>query len=313
MASKSIALMYRITLLCAVVPLCTALAVHGQVFEPHPDTLDARGYIPLQVGNVWEYSHYLHRPLTVFRPTNESETRYERYRLTDSLVVQDTTYFTLLIEYHDSSRRLTRSDTAQVGYDESTASLLATGDPGIFQVIRCLDADFGRLAHDSRDCGFSWVAEDSSNTSTILEGEHVRIKTFASFVWGHAVVHGVGLLGYGGGCEPCGVFDDADYWTLEFAQVNGNVYGSAVVGLPSESQARLPTDRTLAAWPNPARDVLHTQVQPYATVMLYDILGRQQLRTVASGSGTVQLDVSDKPPGVYVLQSGSHSSRVVIQ
>mgnify|MGYP002777005133 CR=1 FL=1 len=83
----------------------------------------------------------------------------------------------------------------------------------------------------------------------------------------------------------------------------------APVGL-AEAEAR----PELLAWPNPVHDRLRIQgAAPNQPVRLLDALGREVRRTVAASTGEATLDVAPLPPGVYVVQAGAATRRVVVE
>lgn len=66
-----------------------------------------------------------------------------------------------------------------------------------------------------------------------------------------------------------------------------------------------------ALFPNPAAGVATLRgTAAGAAVEVFDALGRKRLRTVADAAGTVQLRL---PPGLYVVRTGAHSLRLLVQ
>ncbi len=64
-----------------------------------------------------------------------------------------------------------------------------------------------------------------------------------------------------------------------------------------------------AARPNPTASAFSIDVSQPATISVYDVLGRQ-LRTLVAQAGTVRIDVSDLPSGLYLVRVESGSSVV---
>ncbi|UOQ67660.1 IPT/TIG domain-containing protein [Hymenobacter volaticus] len=73
--------------------------------------------------------------------------------------------------------------------------------------------------------------------------------------------------------------------------------------------------RTLRVYPNPARNQLTVAgVAPGAMVELFDATGRRVLRITADENGSKELRLPDGlPAGVYLVRSGSQSSRLAVQ
>jgi hypothetical protein len=98
-------------------------------------------------------------------------------------------------------------------------------------------------------------------------------------------------------------------------------YGSLPVGIP-DSEFQVPGSRfRVEVWPNPAEDEVvvsvvsrQSSVVSQVTLKIYDLYGRE-VRTLADeakipGEYTVRMDVSELPPGVYLvrLQAGGQSA-----
>jgi hypothetical protein len=64
-------------------------------------------------------------------------------------------------------------------------------------------------------------------------------------------------------------------------------------------------------FPNPAVELLTVKTPDEAIVRIYDLLGREVLRTNIYGE--TQVDVSSLDPGVYVLRCGNESRKLVIE
>jgi hypothetical protein len=298
-------------LLLSSLCLCRPAFSFAQPFPTSEDTLDARGSIPLQVGNTWEYVHRMHRPPWVEQPIDRSEVRRERYTLVDSLVLPDTVFYTLVFEEQSEPGTLLRRDTARVWYEESAASLRAKGYAGILERLTCLDADFGSHDNFPSDCS-PFVRADAVSFPELFQDEVVDAKVFASYVWSHVVVHGVGLVSHGGGCEPCDPFSDTDHWGLAFAVVGGNTYGHPVVNLDIKHGGARRVPVPLDVWPNPSRGMINIQTSGGEVVRVYDMLGREMARIRASVAGFDQLDLTALPPGTYAVVAGRAVTTVVL-
>ena len=76
-----------------------------------------------------------------------------------------------------------------------------------------------------------------------------------------------------------------------------------------------PTTR-LTVWPNPAgagANVVRLEASPLTGGRLLDATGRVVTRFTADASGSVTLSLHALPPGVYVVQAGGATSRLVVQ
>lgn len=88
-------------------------------------------------------------------------------------------------------------------------------------------------------------------------------------------------------------------------------------GLATYSPVRvvLVTDTGLSAFPNPARQSVRVSgLAPYAPVQLLDALGRPVAQVAADEAGQANLLLAaGQPSGVYMLRSGQHVLRLVVE
>ena len=292
--------------------LLLALTGVGPAQAQVPDTLDPRGYFPLSVGNAWEYEHALHRPRTPERPQDESTTRRERYAILDSSVVGDTTFFTLLYDVRDEEGARVLRDTSRIWYDATEASVCGDRLPGITSWLQCLDAPFWRVGDDEAwECGaWVWIYRDEGFHLPLpgLEAP-VTAKTFSSFVYAYSAVHGFGIIGGGGGCEPCSPLDDRDTWTLKYARIDGQEYGARIVYV--ERPEPLVAD-AFAAYPNPTRGAITVEVSKAGRLGVFDLLGRRVHAADVEWPGTLTLDLTGQAPGLYVLRFEDRARTIVV-
>ena len=129
-------------------------------------------------------------------------------------------------------------------------------------------------------------------------------------MWGFATVHGVGVTSGGGGCEPCGTFDDRDEWKLKYALIGHEVYGSQIVSTERNTVVETPR---LVAYPNPTSSPLTLEAPPGEQLEIYDILGRRVRIERINQSGRVIIDLSNLAPGVYILKVGLQSQKVILR
>ena len=92
--------------------------------------------------------------------------------------------------------------------------------------------------------------------------------------------------------------------------VSTHTYTVRLTTDPSAPSGIDPVGETrLAAWPSPTTDILHVDAE--GEVALYDMGGRLLRQTTAHG--TVSIDMTDLPAGIYLLRCGSSSRQVVKQ
>ena len=275
-----------------------------------PDTLDPRGYFPLDVGNTWEYEHALRRPAHPDRPQDESVTYRERYQILDSSTVGDTTFFALLLDVRDEAGAVILRDTSRIWYDPAEASIQGDRLPAIIGALRCLNAPFESTGSASPCWSF---AERSAVQLPDLFGAEapVQAKVFSSLTSNYvAVVHGLGVVGSGGGCHPCSPLDDYESWALKYARIDGQEYGVRIV--QTERLGPLPTG-TLAVYPNPTRGALTVEAPKAGRLDVFDLLGRRVHTEDVGRPGRVGLDLTGDAPGLYVLRFENQARTVVVQ
>lgn len=274
--------------------------------EVVPDSLDWHGYFPMQVGNVWEYTHSLYRPRTSTRPEDESEVRLERHHIISSEARGDTVVYSLVYQERTEENVPISRDTLDLWYDEASASVVGRSVlPGVLDWLRCLDLPFGALDIPA-DC---WWWTQASEVQVFGEVE-ASTKGFYTIVYGFEAVHDLGVVSGGGGCEPCSPLDDTDYWSLKYAEIKGTKYGTVIV---STQQDAIPETSGLETYPNPTAGVLNVVSHEGKDVVVYDILGRLVLRASLEPSGKATVDMSPFVRGVYVVTVGSRSRTVVVR
>ncbi len=296
--------------------LLTALALLAALpaLAQTPDPLDPRGYVPLAVGNEWEYRVDLTRPATIFRPRDESRTEYLRYRVTAA----SGDAFTLVTTRFSAAFAQLSQDTVPVRFDAATTSVRAVLAGGALGVPTPFFAcDLG-LAFDSPNPGATLCYRGAGRGETQIPqltgtAAPVATKQFFSFIYGFAAVHGIGFIGGGGGCEPCSDFSDRDDYALAFAVVGGRTYGTRVVA--GESGPASAGTARLDVFPNPTTGSVTLRGAGASSVEVYDALGRR-VRAVTLGAvsdAEVVLDLSSLPAGVYVVRDRARTARVVVR
>ncbi len=268
--------------------------------------LDPSGYLPLAVGNVWEYEHYLTRPPDLMDPVDRSESRRERYRVVDAVTRSDTLWYVVEFQERSESDELTKWKTFEVRYDSTLDSVV--GGYGIFAWLRCLGAPDGQHGSGPNLC-WPFVSHNEMQIPEIGP-EPVLVKSFGSFVWSTGVLYGLGPIRAGGGCEPCGPLDDKDDWWLRYALIGGSIYGTSIV---HSEQTHLVRNPALIAYPNPTSGTLTVTGSDNERLHVFNLLG-QRVRSENMGrSGEVRLSLTGLPTGFYLLRAGTKSVVVLLQ
>lgn len=293
--------MHRHVLLTAA--LCLSLSAELNAQPGDPSTM-----FPLAAGNEWEYEHYLYRPLTQFRPVDESETRHERYRILTSSTERDTLWYSVAYEERTDGGLLIRRDTARVRWDEQTASIIGADHLYLPSQLKCLDGVY-RQSSEEVLC-FPFVNESTAYVPDVLGPDPVESITFANYVWSIEVVAHIGVVSGGGGCEPCGVWDDRDSYTLRYARIDDKEYGARIVH--RERTSSRPGAQSFSVYPNPTRGVIHLVGFPGERLAVIDLLGRR-VRDLRIQQSDQTIDLGDLPPGVYLLAAGDLSTLVALR
>lgn len=279
----------------------------GPALAQEPDTLAPRGYFPLAVENEWEYRVDLYRPATIYRPENESRSEYIRLRVIGDTFGPSADRFALLEERFTEGSVLLSRDTVAVRYDDESSSVVAlregTGGQSYERPFSFFSAGLDALIGGS-------ASREPIYLPTFLDSvDSARVKSFFDFVWDYTSVHGIGFVGGRGGCEPCGSFNDEEFWALTYAYVDGTTYGARAVSR-EESPGFAPR-AALRVYPNPARGWMTVEGMG-ERVEVYDVLGRRVQSHVVLPHEPVQIGVSEHPPGVYVVRRGQESAVVTV-
>lgn len=259
-----------------------------------PDTLDPAGYFPLEVGNIWEYEHLINIPFS----DPEFELRYERYTVVDSLL-SDTLFYDIYFEELDSTLRPIQYDTLRVWFDTELSGLNGPELPGILYWPRCLDDDY--YLSEPSEC-WVWIDRDDVGPNELF-AEPREVKQFQQYYFTLEVLHGVGIVSSGPFCEPCGIFDSKNNWSLRFARVGGQITGAKIVGIKSHEPARLSID----VFPNPVRYQLNIVGSPADRIEVFDITGRLVKETFLNSNGASRILMSSFRTGIYLVRVGNES------
>ncbi len=290
--------MPRTTIFAALL-LASATSVAGQT----SDTLDARGYFPLESGNSWEYEHYLQR-----FPTGD-EIRFERYSVVGAEGGDGTGDFGIELVERDAAGALLRRDTVLVRFDSAASSLVGDRLFGILRFLTCLNAPYEPADPSPPEC-WPFVSRDSVRSTPLFGEIYVPVKQFGTFVWAMQAVHGIGVLRVSGGCEPCGPFADMDTWELRFANLGGEQFGAQVV---TKEYHESVAPHGLQIFPRPAHAWATVESEVPGAVTIYDILGRVVMQSQAQRAGRTRIDLSALSRGVYLVRMGGQSETLIVQ
>jgi hypothetical protein len=282
------------------------------------DTLDAKLYYPLQVGNVWETTvsesgFELADPtrLEVIADTVIEDISFVKVRSSDFTYTNDRFVLTGVRVSH-SYRAVV--DTALLDW---SLNLGLRSQPFRFnQSFNSCYESMGSLIEVSGgyDQSFS-IREQGGFTEYQVPAikhinfENVAVQTFA---------HGIGRV------EAIG--DPFRITELIYAKIDGVEYGTPLAELFEFRISSTETDLlnqkwSLSTYPNPVRSTLHVQlhVQELSVLSLsiYDLLGRKVMASVSdwpvgSGLHVFDLDLSSLAAGTYVLRvSGTAGERLL--
>ena len=257
-------------------------------------TPDPSRFLPLEVGNEWQFT-------TTYASTwrengNATTTRVtfgESYTVVGSEHVGDTLYARVLV--------------TKLGPNApSTSTLLWRFDPR-------LDGFFQRLSTGGERYVWGVLSNVSSRGSASQTppfgwSEDTRIFGSLSFECG---LGGVALQ-YNRGPYHIGSSTGSAYGCsstsqLAYARVGDIEYGQRIVA--SEAAER-PETASLRLWPNPSRGAVTVEAAPRASVVAFDLLGREAVRTVAGADGRAALTLA---PGMYVVAAGSQRQTLVVR
>ena len=286
-----------------------------------PDTLDARGYFPLAMGNEWEYHHHEDRPMGPRRAQDESFTFYVQHRITSDGLGPSGDTFEMVTKTFSEESVLESSVTKHVRFDESTGSVVTrhTRVDGTevevqYPDFACnLSAPYG-INTDGVDC---WIQVDSTEVSDLplFEGrESVNGKMFIDYISNAVAVHGVGFVIGGWAPDGCSYWCDSGRWSLTYAQVDGAQFGARAVTSDRQLEAQ---SSELALYPNPSvgRVTVHPGDGPTGDIRIevFDALGREVWSTPPFSRSPSQLELGHLPAGLYVVRVGTQSSRLILR
>ncbi len=251
------------------------------------DSSDARSYLPIDVGNEWEYEVDMDRPVSPYRSVDQSEVRKQRY-----VVFGKADSSTTLIAFGEWKQddTLVRRDTLRIRYNAQSQSYEGWQEhTGIFYYSGML----------SPGLYFGPPITDERTSERLFNGRTVTVSLFGNFVYGFWAAREIGIVDGAGGCEPCSVFDDRDSWTLQYARVSGDVYGARIVSVPAT--AALARD-ALRVYPNPSRGRVTVETLVGDRITVHDLLGRE-VHADYTTSARHTLDLRSLSAGIYLVRS----------
>jgi hypothetical protein len=268
--------------------------------EAVADSVDFRGYFPLETENRWEF-----RTIENEWTWADESLSYTRWSVAADTVVSDTTYFRLDVFDITHSVRFVRSHL--VRFDDDTASLVerARFADGSWREI-CFMGWGCSLADDfysESPNGFYVLPEEDRDAIAIGADTlaPVTMKHFQRLKGVETVVHGIGLA--------AGSFGDTSFGRdieLVYVRAGARTYGVPVpVSIDAPADVR---DRpvSLSIFPNPTTGWINIRTESgggEARLEVFDVTGRRVFDLVnGAGSAPVTLDLSGLPAGVYVVR-----------
>ena len=280
----------------------------SQSTEACADTTNWHRYLPLAVGNVWQYAvdrfiqpDYVHGTRILRTAEIDGETYFLAERCLKTVSETLTCEEPVPIRYDEGSRAVVRRiDTPG---EEAEFALF---HPSEYQPFCPLNASFA----ESGTLGCE-VAEGSGRVEGAYgvgyEGLGDTRKTFDDGLQGSVTyVAGIGPVGSEN-------VDNEIVETLAYAHVGGAEVGTTAFAFPTSSEPEgIPAARTAftALFPNPARDAVWVRYRlgtPQAvTLELIDVLGRRvraaEVGPQSAAADDVQIDLDGLRAGLYVLR-----------
>lgn len=280
----------------------------GAALAQEPDTLDARGYVPLAEGNAWEY-----RVATCFSRLpglpKTCRTVYTRYRVASEPSGSEP-YAEVVVTTLDSVGVVLRRENLGVRYAPESASVVQVVPTGRAREEPLLPFTAGLGAPFGPGDGEPWVfvSREGADRLDLFGTASVVRKSFTGYSTFGVAVHGVGFVSGSQTSGDCTSNCSSTDWHLTFAEVGGRTYGArAVAGEPPP-----PAAARLRASPNPARGWTTVEGEG-VQVDVYDVLGRRVRSVSAAPSGPVRVETGDLPVGTYVVRRGRGAVVVTVR
>ena len=260
--------------------------VHAQT---QADTLEWRGYYPLEIGNAWEWQ------------TQSYWFAIDRREIIADTTIDGKDYFvqaayTSLIDLLNGGGE-SSADTTLLRYDTLASRVVALTDVGEqeWEGHSCdLSAEFGTtISCAVVDGRYAYEGEYLVvGTDTIAFN---AVKGFLSLGGGISYYHGIGPIPLMGDGNPGGR-------EFTYLRLGGIEYGQQAVFVSTEAEP-IPAKIGLAAYPNPARDRVSVELgATQGWVRVYNVLGRQVLQEEHCTGGQCVMDTRVLVPGLYFVQ-----------
>lgn len=282
---------------------------YGQSGCPFPDsvavadTLDPKGYLPMQVGNLWEYT-------AMADGFMEDPSREEI--IADTLIDGMTFYKLKLTTFdYDFSPVITRSFTAFF--------YIAVSDTGVVRWkptgIQPGGPRFSQPFNSCYGADPIWVSGGYGTSFSVMESDSVVVlalpaeKTFT-------FLGGLGLDTYGHGIGRIRVEGDPNQITeLTYARIDGRAFGTPLdslftIAVAVEEDPSIPRQPPrLQNYPNPFRAATHLSFSlatpGRVSLRIMDILGRVVAQPLAdspfsSGMHVIAWEADGFPAGMYL-------------
>ena len=273
-----------------------------------PDTVLPWRYLPLAVGNAWEYETWF---------------GHARIDIPKDTLIEGRRYFLWDERGYDTGGRQVRGFRPSVRYDSSAARVVewyrAVGIDRPFAFSPCpLNAAFGTTVECFKGAPF----EVTGTYDGVLAFEPdmtvtgVAVKTYSE-------KYSINRFAAGFGKALWEDLNGGWYYALRYVRVGGEEYGQALFPVASEEAPEEAGALRIEAWPNPfgARlAVVFTLSQPGEAVLdVVDVLGRvvarRDLGPLPAGRHEVAMEANALGVGAYVLrlsaQGRTRSSRPV--
>ena len=267
-----------------------ALALASVCASAQVDVQTVRAFMPLEVGDAWEYTY------------REEQCEHVAYGGKCSTAEGVRTYRVVDEEVHDG-------DTLAVIEGPGTRALFGVRSDGSGWVSEVLEAGdgsdpplppfpyFNTLELMVDEGPLPWTLE--------VGGMEYPTEALTYFPPHYVLVRGVGLIRYQRSAQWSGGARASYLWRLSGAFVGGVSYGGFVTATQAPAEA---AQMELAVGPNPTTGPLAVRAAlggpAEARVEVVDALGRS-VRVADAGSGAApdaRIDMGGLPPGLYVVR-----------
>ncbi len=272
-----------------------------------PDTVLPWRYLPLAVGNAWEYETWFgHARIDIPKDTLVGGQEY--------VVWDERAFYTDGESYPEYNYRLA------VRYDTLTSRAIEgyEGEEYTWYFAPCpLDADFDtNVGCPKREFAVTGTYDGVLDFEPDTTVTGVAVKSYAVELY-------VDRFAAGFGKALFQEFKAGGYYALRYVRVGGEAFGEEQFPVASEAGGPAADDWRLAVWPNPFRDQLSVALtlgRPQrVTLEVVDVLGRvvarRDLGALPAGRREVALDAGEWGAGTYFVrieaEDGARSVRAV--